>query len=246
MSSPDIRWKQRFQNYDKAVSLVEEALARGPEVLSQLEKEGLMQRFEFTVELAWKTMKDYLEESGSRLETVTPKSVVAAAWQAPLPLQTRWLLDTLVLAHEAVAQTVPAGHTWHERDPEQAPVRPQVDGSWVEHSLAGSSPTGMGSQWPARPLSTQLSQMPPHRDSQQTPSVQNPVAQSVSTAQVVPVDVRHAPLAHERPGAQSSAVTHSVRQAPVPALQVKAPQSTGLAATQVPVPLQSSAASAVV
>ncbi len=96
MSSPDIRWKQRFQNYDKAVSLVEEALARGPEVLSQLEKEGLMQRFEFTVELAWKTMKDYLEESGSRLETVTPKSVVAAAWQARVIPDGEVWMDMLV------------------------------------------------------------------------------------------------------------------------------------------------------
>ena len=85
--------------------------------------------------------------------------------------------------------------------------------------------------------------MPPHLDSQQTPSVQKPVAQSVSPEQEVPDEVRHWPLAHERPGAQSSAVTHSTLQMPVPGLQVNEPQSTGLAATQVPIPLQCSAAS---
>jgi hypothetical protein len=62
--NPDIRWKQRFQNFDRAYALLSEALERKPEALSLLEKEGVIQRFEYTFELAWKTLKDYLEEGG--------------------------------------------------------------------------------------------------------------------------------------------------------------------------------------
>ena len=61
----DIRWKQRFQNYKKALATVKNAveLADSRE-LSDLEKQGFIQGFEFTFELAWNVMKDYLEEQG--------------------------------------------------------------------------------------------------------------------------------------------------------------------------------------
>ena len=61
----DIRWKQRFQNYKKALVTIKNAveLAKSRE-LSDLEKQGLIQGFEFTFELAWNVMKDYLEEQG--------------------------------------------------------------------------------------------------------------------------------------------------------------------------------------
>ncbi len=56
------RWKQRFQNFDKAFFRLEEALALPG--LDDLALNGLIQRFEFTIELAWKTLKDFLEEQG--------------------------------------------------------------------------------------------------------------------------------------------------------------------------------------
>ncbi|MEQ6342868.1 MAG: nucleotidyltransferase substrate binding protein [Gammaproteobacteria bacterium] len=61
----DIRWKQRFDNYLKAFQMLVEAveLARTRE-LSRLEQQGLSQGFEFTHELAWNVLKDYLEEQG--------------------------------------------------------------------------------------------------------------------------------------------------------------------------------------
>jgi nucleotidyltransferase substrate binding protein (TIGR01987 family) len=61
----DIRWKQRFQNYKKALATVRNAadLAASRE-LSDLEKQGLIRGFEFTFELAWNVMKDYLEDQG--------------------------------------------------------------------------------------------------------------------------------------------------------------------------------------
>lgn len=53
--SEDIRWKQRFQNFDRAFVLLRAALQeRSLEEYSALEQEG-----EYTYELAWKTMKDY-------------------------------------------------------------------------------------------------------------------------------------------------------------------------------------------
>ena len=61
----DIRWKQRFQNYQKALATLKSAveLAASRE-LSDLEKQGVIKGFEFTYELAWNVMKDYLEEQG--------------------------------------------------------------------------------------------------------------------------------------------------------------------------------------
>ena len=61
----DIRWKQRFSNYKKALAI----LRRGIELkktreLSELERGGLIQSFEFTQELSWKVLKDYLEYQG--------------------------------------------------------------------------------------------------------------------------------------------------------------------------------------
>ena len=61
----DIRWKQRFQNYKKALLTVKNAVdLSGQRELSDLEKQGVIQGFEFTFELAWNVMKDYLEEQG--------------------------------------------------------------------------------------------------------------------------------------------------------------------------------------
>ena len=65
----DIRWQQRFSNYQKALARLTEAV----NVLNECDyvgseqdllKEGLIQRFEYTHELAWKVMKDYLEYQG--------------------------------------------------------------------------------------------------------------------------------------------------------------------------------------
>jgi nucleotidyltransferase substrate binding protein (TIGR01987 family) len=61
----DIRWRQRFQNYKKALTTITNAVeAASSRELNDLEKQGLIQGFEFTFELAWNVMKDYLEEQG--------------------------------------------------------------------------------------------------------------------------------------------------------------------------------------
>lgn len=59
----NLRWKQRYQNFSNAFGHLKYAVTvvKSP---SDLEKEGTIQRFEFTHELAWKLMKDYLEYEG--------------------------------------------------------------------------------------------------------------------------------------------------------------------------------------
>ena len=90
----EIRWKQRFENYGKALRLLREALSN-VESLSELEKEGTVQRFEFTVELAWKTLKDYLEYSGIVLAPNTPKNVVKKAFAAKIISDGQLWIDML-------------------------------------------------------------------------------------------------------------------------------------------------------
>lgn len=61
----DIRWQQRFNNYLKAFQTLSRAVALAKlRDLSELEQQGLVQGFEFTHELAWNVLKDYLEEMG--------------------------------------------------------------------------------------------------------------------------------------------------------------------------------------
>lgn len=69
-SSPDIRWIQRFSNYRRALAKLSEAVESLSdtetlnEPIRELIKEGVIQRFEYTHELAWKVIKDYAEYQG--------------------------------------------------------------------------------------------------------------------------------------------------------------------------------------
>ncbi len=81
MNYKEIRWKQRFENFENAFSLLEEAVDDFSN-LSKLEKEGLIQRFEYTFELSWKTLKDYLESQG--VEAKIPREVIKQAFKNEL------------------------------------------------------------------------------------------------------------------------------------------------------------------
>lgn len=65
MGDPDVRWKQRFSSFLKAFEALHEAvlLTRERE-LTRLEKQGLIKAFEFTYEMAWNVLKDFLEYQG--------------------------------------------------------------------------------------------------------------------------------------------------------------------------------------
>lgn len=76
----DIRWKQRFENFQLAFSQLTEFIEK--EELNKFEAQGLIQCFEYTFELGWKTMKDYLELEG--FDVKTPRSTIQTAFQAEL------------------------------------------------------------------------------------------------------------------------------------------------------------------
>jgi nucleotidyltransferase substrate binding protein (TIGR01987 family) len=67
MNDPDIRWQQRFANYQKALLQLRSAVdLSNQRALSQLEKQGVIQAFEFTHELAWNMLKDFLRDQGNQ------------------------------------------------------------------------------------------------------------------------------------------------------------------------------------
>lgn len=78
----DVRWKQRFQNFNKAVELLNELSEAELNRLPQIAKEGFIQRFELSIELAWKTLKDKMEDDGIVLQQLSPKGILRQAWQA--------------------------------------------------------------------------------------------------------------------------------------------------------------------
>ena len=82
METHDIRWQQRFQNFQRAFTLLREAMENDLDTLNQLEKEGIIQRFKYTFELAWKVLKDKMEFDGLELNQISPKAVVRQAFQA--------------------------------------------------------------------------------------------------------------------------------------------------------------------
>lgn len=94
-TTPDVRWKQRFQNFDRALLLLREAFENGPAKLNQLEKEGAVQRFEFCLELAWKTTKDFLEAGGLDINPVTPRQVLKEAFAAKVLADGQVWIDML-------------------------------------------------------------------------------------------------------------------------------------------------------
>ncbi len=91
----DVRWKQRFENFDRALTLLREPFQRNVDALSALEKEGTVQRFEYTLELAWTTMKDLLQHEGRLLPSVTPRSVVKEAFAAGLVQEGQVWIDMI-------------------------------------------------------------------------------------------------------------------------------------------------------
>lgn len=87
MTNPDIRWKQRFQNFEKALARLQDAVAtQNP---SELEKAGVIQTYEFTFEMAWKTVQDYLE--AQEVSVSFPRDVIKAGFKYELLNGELWL-----------------------------------------------------------------------------------------------------------------------------------------------------------
>ncbi|MEZ5815029.1 MAG: nucleotidyltransferase substrate binding protein [Alphaproteobacteria bacterium] len=73
------RWKQRFENFEKAYTLLKDKADYGFSELSELEKMGCVQAFEITFELAWKVMKDYMIYAGVQLIELSPRKIIQEA-----------------------------------------------------------------------------------------------------------------------------------------------------------------------
>ena len=73
----EIRWKQRFENFNKSYTLLKK-YSSGP-IVTELEKAGIIQFFEMTFELGWKVLKDYLESEGYIVKS--PRETIKQAFQ---------------------------------------------------------------------------------------------------------------------------------------------------------------------
>jgi nucleotidyltransferase substrate binding protein (TIGR01987 family) len=73
----NIRWQQRFSNFTKVFERLTRAVQR--ETYDELEEAGLIQIFEFTFELGWKVLKDFLEAQG--YDDKTPREVIKRGFQ---------------------------------------------------------------------------------------------------------------------------------------------------------------------
>ena len=79
----DIRWVQRFENYKKALMQLKNAYKLSADrKLSLLERQGVIQAFEYTFELGWKCMKDFLEYQGVKTEIYGSRDAIRESFKA--------------------------------------------------------------------------------------------------------------------------------------------------------------------
>lgn len=101
MNKENARWIQRFESFEKAFLRLKEAIDR--EKLTELERNGLVKRFEAALEMAWKTLKDFLEAQAFSFKP-SPKNVVRLAQQSGYIDCAQALIDGLelrnALAHD--------------------------------------------------------------------------------------------------------------------------------------------------
>ncbi|MEE2023241.1 nucleotidyltransferase substrate binding protein [Alkalimonas mucilaginosa] len=88
----DIRWKQRLQNWNRALAQLTKFMQR--DALNELEEQGLIQSFEYNHELAWKTQKDFLQDQGFT-ELFCSKNVAKKAFEIGLITNGELWLDMI-------------------------------------------------------------------------------------------------------------------------------------------------------
>jgi len=105
MEEYDIRWKQRFSNYQKALSQLEKFIEKGD--LNQLEEQGLVQAFEYTYELAWNVMKDYFTYEQADENVTGSRDAIRLAFKRGLVVDGENWMDMIV-------SRVKSSHTYNE------------------------------------------------------------------------------------------------------------------------------------
>lgn len=114
MNREDIRWEQRFSNYLKALKKLSEAVKyiqedikdEKDEVLDEIIKEGLIQRFEYTYEMAWNVMKDYAAYQGN-IDIAGSRDAIRYAFSANLITNgDKWM--------DMIKSRIKTSHTYNE------------------------------------------------------------------------------------------------------------------------------------
>ncbi len=104
MTAQDIRWIQRFNNFEKALSQLTKFIEKGD--LNELEKQGLIQAFEYTFELAWSTIKDYFESQGE-VSILGSRDAFRQAFK-------RGLIQNGEIWMEMITSRIATSHTYNE------------------------------------------------------------------------------------------------------------------------------------
>lgn len=95
MNNLDTRWIQRFNHFINAFSQLEQAVDLSLQrTLSDLEKQGLIQAFEYAHELAWKTLKDFLEDRGN-ISLFGSKDTIREAFKSGLISEGQLWMDMI-------------------------------------------------------------------------------------------------------------------------------------------------------
>lgn len=120
MTNPDIRWKQRFANYKKALRQLRSAVLLSQErELSELEQQGLIQGFEFVHELAWNVIKDFFEYQGNS-SIMGSRDATREAFKRNLIVDGEGWMDMLVSRNKS-------SHTYNEATADE------IAGKIVQH-----------------------------------------------------------------------------------------------------------------
>ena len=104
MENQDIRWKQRFENFNKALNQFAKFIDK--KELNDLEEQGLIQSFEYTHELAWNVMKDFLTFEGIQ-NVIGSRSATREAFNKGLIEEGQIWMDMIISRNESV-------HTYNE------------------------------------------------------------------------------------------------------------------------------------
>jgi nucleotidyltransferase substrate binding protein (TIGR01987 family) len=100
----DIRWKQRFKNYQKALRQLEKFVSH--QSLNEMEEQGLIQAFEYTYELSWNVIKDYLSYQGIT-EIIGSRDAFRTAFN-------RGLIENGAIWMSMIESRIKSSHTYNE------------------------------------------------------------------------------------------------------------------------------------
>jgi nucleotidyltransferase substrate binding protein (TIGR01987 family) len=101
----DIRWQQRFSNYNKALRQLQKFIDKG--ALNELEQQGLVQAFEYTYELAWNVMKDYFTYMQADQNILGSRDAIQLAFN-------RGLISDGKIWMDMIESRIKSSHTYNE------------------------------------------------------------------------------------------------------------------------------------